>query len=146
MSDALEQARERRAGLRAAMGDVERSLASPAAGRTDAWVKTLKEDLHRLSSALNAHIEATEAPDGLLADVVEEAPRLANRVEQARRDHQSLRYRLDSALAALGAGPEPDLHEVRERVVEVLAGIVHHRHLGADLVYEAFNVDIEAAD
>jgi hypothetical protein len=28
----------------------------------------------------------------------------------------------------------------------VLAGIVRHRHLGADLVYEAFNVDIEAAD
>ncbi|HZU72686.1 MAG TPA: hypothetical protein VE990_07930 [Acidimicrobiales bacterium] len=146
MSNALEQARERRAGLRAAMGDVERSLASPAAGRTEAWVKTLAEDLRRLSTALDLHIEATEAPDGLLADVVSSAPRLANRADQARRDHQNLRYRLHTAQEALTAGPEPDLHEVRERVVEVLAGIVHHRHLGADLVYEAFNVDIEAAD
>jgi len=67
------------------------------------------------------------------------------RWERARREHQELRYRMDKALAGLD-GDSVEIPKVRERVVEVLAGIVRHRHLGADLVYEAFSVDIEAAD
>lgn len=145
MADALGEARERRAGLRSALGEVERSLASPAAGRSEAWIKTLASDLARLSDALDLHISSSEAPGGLLNDVMESEPRLAHKVERARREHQELRYRTDRALAAL-EGDGVEIPQVRERVVEVLAGIVRHRHLGADLVYEAFSVDIEAAD
>jgi hypothetical protein len=36
--------------------------------------------------------------------------------------------------------------QVRELVLDVLRQIGHHRHLGADLVYQAYNVDIEASD
>ncbi|MHB1444436.1 MAG: hypothetical protein ACYCTI_11995 [Acidimicrobiales bacterium] len=146
MSDSFDQARENRAGLRAAMGEVERSLASPATGRVAAWTKTLGQDLDRLAAALENHITASEAPGGMLADIVQAAPRLAHRVERARREHTELRYRLEAAVRALPADNEGDTHAVHEQVVEVLAGIVRHRHLGADLVYEAFNVDIEAAD
>lgn len=146
MADALDRARERRAGLRSALGDVERSLASPASGRAEAWVKTLREDLGRLSEALDLHIGSSEAPGGLLDDIIETAPRLAHKVETARKEHAQLRYRLDRALAGLPGDAGGDLQPVREQVVEVLAGIVRHRHLGADLVYEAFTVDIEAAD
>lgn len=145
MSDSLGAARERRAGLRSALGEVERSLASPAAGRDEAWVKTLDADLERLSDALDLHIRTSEAPGGLLDDVVQTEPRLAHKVDRARREHQELRYRMDQALAAVRAAPA-DTAQIRERVVEVLGGIVRHRHLGADMVYEAFNVDIEAAD
>lgn len=145
MSDSLGAARERRAGLRAALGEVERSLASPAAGRDEAWVKTLGADLDRLSEALDLHIGSSEAPGGLLDDVLQTEPRLGHKVERARREHQELRYRMDQALASVRAAPA-DTTQIRERVVEVLGGIVRHRHLGADLVYEAFNVDIEAAD
>lgn len=146
MSDSLNQARENRAGLRAAMGEVERSLASPATGRVDVWAKTLREDLDRLSGALENHIRASEAPGGMLDDIVQAAPRLSHRVERARRDHTELRYRLEAAVKSLPADEHGDTHAAHEHVVEVLAGIVRHRHLGADLVYEAFNVDIEAAD
>lgn len=145
MTDALGQARERRAGLRSALGEVERSLASPAAGRSEAWIKTLAADLARLSDALDLHIRSSEAPGGLLEDVLQSEPRLAHKVERARREHQELRYRMDKAQAGL-EGEGVEIPQVRERVVEVLAGIVRHRHLGADLVYEAFSVDIEAAD
>lgn len=146
VTDSFDQARTNRAGLRAAMGEVERSLASPAVGRVQAWVKTVRQDLERLSEALENHISASEAPGGMLEDVVQAAPRLAHRAERARRDHTELRYRLEAALKALPVGDEGDTHACREQVVEVLAGIVRHRHLGADLVYEAFSVDIEAAD
>lgn len=146
MSDSFDQARENRAGLRAAMGEVERSLASPATGRVQAWTKTLGQDLDRLGAALENHITASEAPGGMLDDIVQAAPRLAHRVERARREHTELRYRLEAAVRALPGDADGDTHAAHEQVVEVLAGIVRHRHLGADLVYEAFNVDIEAAD
>lgn len=128
------------------MGDVERSLASPAAGRVEAWAKTLRQDLDRLSTALETHISASEAPGGMLEDIVQAAPRLAHQVERAKRDHTELRYRLEAAIKALPGDGGGDIRPVREQVVEVLAGIVRHRHLGADLVYEAFSVDIEAMD
>ena len=146
MSDSLDGARERRAGLRAALGEVERSLASPSTGRSDAWLKTLSADLERLSESLDLHIRTSEAPGGLLADIVESAPRLANKVDAARKEHAQLRYRLDKSMKAVAEQRGDDVRAVREQIVEVLAGIVRHRHLGADLVYEAFSVDIEAAD
>jgi len=145
VSDSFDQARENRAGLRAAMGEVERSLASPASGRVEAWAKTLGQDLEQLGAALETHIAASENPGGMLDDILEAAPRLSHRVEKARRDHTELRYRLEAAVRALPYDGG-DTHAAHEQVVEVLAGIVRHRHLGADLVYEAFNVDIEAAD
>ena len=146
MSDSLDGARERRAGLRSALGEVERSLASPSTGRGDAWGKTLGADLVRLSESLDLHIRTSEAPGGLLDDVLETAPRLAHKVDAARKEHTQLRYRLDKAMKVLADQQGDDVRTVREQVVEVLAGIVRHRHLGADLVYEAFSVDIEAAD
>lgn len=128
------------------MGEVERSLASPATGREPAWSKTLDKDLESLAQALENHIAASEAPGGMLDDIMQVAPRLAHQVERARRDHTELRYRLEAARRTLGTDGGADIRHAREQAVEVLAGIVRHRHLGADLVYEAFNVDIEAAD
>jgi Hemerythrin HHE cation binding domain len=145
MSDPLDQVRDRRAGLRAAIGQVERSLASPAPGRAVAWSKDLAEQLDSLSAALDQHILLTEAPDGLLADIVEAAPRLTYQVEVARRDHRRLRRQLNAVLAALPT-EDAGVSKVRADVVTMLTGLVRHRQSGADLVYEAYNVDIEAAD
>jgi hypothetical protein len=129
-----------------AMGEVEKSLASPSGRRVEVWAKALEADLEKLAEALELHITSTEAPGGILDDIVATAPRLAERVEQARREHEALRYRLHAAMQALPVGPEGDAHGTRDRVVEVLTGIVHHRHLGADLVFDAYDVDIEAVD
>ena len=35
---------------------------------------------------------------------------------------------------------------IREQALELLAAIVRHRHLGADLLYEAYDVDIGGPD
>jgi hypothetical protein len=145
MSDSLEQARVHRAGLRAAIGRVERALSMPAPGRADVWAKELREELHGLSDALEQHIAITESDNGLLADIIEAAPRLAHRVDVTRNDHVHLRDRLHTALESLTESPE-GVADARDRVVELLTALVRHRHLGADLVYEAYNVDIEAMD
>lgn len=148
MSEWLERAREHRAGLRSAIGRVERALSGPAGGdRADAWSKELREELTDLSAALDLHVVTTEAQDGLLADIVIAAPRLVHRVELTKADHVELRRRLGAAGTSLDAAvDEAGVQAARDAVVELLTALVRHRHLGADLVYEAYNVDIEASD
>jgi hypothetical protein len=145
VSDQLGDVRDHRAGLRAAIGQVERSLASPAPGRVAAWSEELRQQLEALSAALAQHVMITEGPDGLLADIVEAAPRLAHRVDVTRQDHRRLREQVDAVLTSLPV-EQPAVAELREEVVQLLTGLVRHRQAGADLVYEAYNVDIEAAD
>ena len=145
MSDSLDRARSHRAGLRAAIGAVESSLASPAPGRAAAWSHELRLQLEDLSAALDQHVAITEGEDGLLADIIQVAPRLARRVQLAQQDHRRLRRELDAALAAVPTEDE-GVAGVRDQVVAVLSGLVRHRQAGADMVYEAYNVDIEAGD
>ena len=147
MSDRIEEARQHRAGLRAAVGAVESALSSAGRGRVKAWSTELRDELAALGDALETHIATTEAPDGLLADIAAAVPRLAHRVEKTRADHVVLRDALQAAVDALPDGDDDDaVAGARTKVVELLTAVVHHRHLGADLVYEAYNVDIEAVD
>ena len=145
MRDHLHEAREHRAGLRTAIGNVERALAAPAGERYEQWAKELGNELDELGDALERHIASTEAPGGLLDDIFHTEPRLARRVQRVRDDHGILQHRLEAARAALPTSAD-GVSDARDKVVELLGGLVRHRHLGADLVYDAFNVDLEAAD
>ena len=145
MRDHLHEAREHRAGLRSAIGSVERALAAPAGDRYEQWGKELAHELDELSDALERHIESTEAPGGLLDDIFRTEPRLKRRVQKVRDDHGVLRHRLEAARAAIPTSAE-GVADARDRVVDLLGGLVRHRHMGADLVYDAFNVDMEAGD
>jgi hypothetical protein len=145
MHDRLSEARQHRAGLRDAVGAVERALAAPAGERADRWSKELAHELDELGDALERHIAATEAEGGLLDDIVQQEPRLARRAYLVREDHLLLRRRLDEARAVLPSEPD-DVATARDRSVALLEAIIRHRHLGSDLVYDAFNVDMEAGD
>jgi hypothetical protein len=144
MSDSLERAREHRASLRAAIGGVESALAAPAPRREASWRKELGVSLSALGDALDSHITTSEAADGLLADIISAAPRLAHRVERARTDHQQLRAEVQLAMSAVDE--QTGVAVLRDQVVDLLTNLVRHRQLGSDLVYDAYNVDIEAGD
>ena len=145
MRDHLDEARERRAGLRDAIGGVERALAGPAGERFERWGKELSHELDELGDCLDRHIAVTEAPGGLLDEILHEEPRLARRVHLVRTDHEVLRERLAAGRAALPVDAG-GVVAARDRAVALLESVVRHRHLGSDLVYDAYNVDLEAAD
>ncbi|MCU1375231.1 MAG: hypothetical protein JWO68_2517 [Actinomycetia bacterium] len=145
MDDHLHEARQQRAGLRAAVGRLEGALATPASGRAVDWAKEVGIELDLLGDALQLHIAVTEADDGLLHDIIEHAPRLAHRVARVQEDHVLLRRHLERARDGLPRRDD-DVAAARDLVVDLLTAVVRHRHMGADLVYEAFNVDLEAAD
>ena len=145
MRDHLHQARQRRAGLREAIDAVERSLAAPAVSRYEPWAKELADELDDLGAALQHHIAVTEGPGGLLDEILHDEPRLARKVGMARDDHQALREKLEEARLALPTSAD-DVPAARDCVLVLLDALLRHRHLGADLVYEAYNVDMEAGD
>ena len=144
MDESFERARLHRRGLRDAVGGVEGALTSPATEREAAWTEHLRMQVEGLSEALDRHVEYSEGPDGLLTRIVADAPRLVNKVRKAKADHDHLRSETTELLEALSSGEGVD--KIRERTMSVLAGIVRHRHVGSDLVYEAYMVDIEASD
>jgi hypothetical protein len=65
-------------------------------------------------------------------------------VQRAKTDHDHLRSETTELSEALADGEGVD--KARDRTMALMAGLVRHRHIGSDLVYEAYMVDIEAAD
>ena len=117
-TSALEAAKGQRLSLRRAIAGLEEALAASddpdGVGGQDGLPARLVLTLERLQEVFAVHVEVTEAPGGLYHEILENSPRLANRVTRFRREH----------------------------AVRLFADLVRHRKRGLDLVYEAYHVDI----
>lgn len=133
----FEAARKRRIELHDAMAGLETALARPSAA-TD-WRVDVSENLANLVGAYESHIDEVEAPTGILQDVLEDAPRLANYVDILRGDHITVMAELARLMSA---APELEARELRETATSILGDLVRHRQLGADLVWDAVLLDI----
>jgi len=144
--ESMEALRERRAGFRAAMGDLERAVAAPAPGRVDEWVEGVRRALETLRDVVDRHIFATEAPGGFLDEIVDAEPRLANQSQRLREEHGEIVDAISAASARLRARTSLATDEwvdaTRDRLLALLGSLARHRQRGADLVYEAYDVDI----
>ena len=142
----LDDLRLRRAGLKAALSGLELNLAAPA-GNRQAWVEGVRDGLRALHEVWTRHIVETEAPGAFLDELVEEAPRLATPASRLRREHNEILaaiVRGEKRLEAPGTGDDYDVWVdiVRTELTAVLVALAKHRQRGADLVYEAYDVDI----
>lgn len=137
---ALEAVRARRAGLRSAMGMLEHALAAPAPGRDEAWVDGVRAALATLRQVWTDHVVETEAPGGFLDELVSEAPRLANQAARLRAEHAEIMRDLVALEEALHPASDPEA--VRTSLTSVLSALARHRQSGADLLYEAYDVEI----
>lgn len=115
------------------------------ASRTQDWVESVAAALSGLEAALHRHIAEIEEPDGLFVEVVIRAPHLESDVSRLRRDHENL---LSSCLSALevATGAEVDIAELRRKVLGLLGRLAMHRQRGSELLYDAYNLDLAAAD
>jgi hypothetical protein len=86
----------------------------------------------------------TEAAGGLYEEILENAPRLANRVKRLRREHADITAAIRSGSAETQAATQDPgrVEALRDHAVRLLADLVRHRKRGLDLVYEAYHVDI----
>lgn len=145
LTRAFEEAARRRADLHHALVAVERVSSSPASGRLETWTGEVVKRLTMLRDAIDEHIEVTERQDGLYDEILHRAPRLSGHVGRLRGEHPSLRDGATGLIEKLHATPVGDgwsLEDARDDVQRLLGKIVKHRQAGADLVWEAYNLDI----
>ena len=146
-TSALEAAKGQRLSLRRAIAGLEEALAAPddpdGLGGHDGLGARLAPCLEQLQEGFSVHVEVTEAPGGLYQEILEIAPRLANRVTRFRREHAEITEGIRRGLAECAAATTPEATAaLRDRSVRLFADLVRHRKRGLDLVYEAYHVDI----
>ncbi len=143
-NDELGDVRRRREAVLDAVAAVEAALAAPAAGA--GWRDDLRTALVELHATLQDHVEETEGPDGFLARVRDDAPRLSNQVTRLIGEHAELTELSTKLVDRLdGVALERMSEEagaVRDDALQLLAAVVRHRQRGADLIYEAYQVDV----
>lgn len=138
----LDRVRRHRAELRDSVAAVDDALASPIA-RGGAWRERVRAALAELSHDFEEHVRLTEGAGGLYDGVRRGDPRLAGQVTRLLREHTRFREDIAAYLTVLEhAGTMADLPVFREEVTTLVGQLVRHRQKGADLVYEAYNVDL----
>lgn len=143
----LARAKKHHLTLRDAMGNLEQVMARPAA-RVE-WHGQVDQALADLAEALEDHVQDVEGEDGLLVDVEKQAPRLTAEAQLLRDEHATVSRTLLNAhntVRGSEAVASADPGMVRRRVMALLGRLMLHRQRAADLVYEAYNVDIAAGD
>ena len=136
-TNAVSGAGKRRRELGSAMADLEEAVAAPIADPE--WRGNVAEALETVVAAFRVHCEEVERPDGMFEEVLTEAPRLDREVDWFRADHDRLDASLEEMTDAVRSADAP---VVRSGLTDLLADLVRHRQRGADLVYEAYMVDI----
>ena len=142
---ALAEAGRRRADLHRALIDVEKAISGPAVGREAEWSAEVSLSLKELRRTIDEHIEVAERPMGLYDEITQRAPRLSGKIERLKEEHPLMRDGTSELIARLESTPvgeEWPLDDARDALQRLLGRIVRHRQLGADLVWEAYNLDI----
>ena len=142
---AFGEARRRRADLHAALVEVEEAISGPALGREGAWSAEVSQALKELRRTIDEHVEGAERTGGLYDEIIARAPRLYGTIERLKAEHPLMRNRTTELIAQLETTPVGEawaLDDARDELQRLLGRIVRHRQLGADLVWEAYNLDI----
>jgi hypothetical protein len=145
-SPALQEAARRRRTLHEALVALEYAISSPAAGRIPDWTRQVTKEITAVRDAWDQHVETAEKPGGLYEEIVGTSPRLAGTVHRLREEHPEITEAVGLMVARLEqvdiGGLEWPLDDARDDLQRLIGRLVRHRQRGADLVWEAYNVDI----
>ena len=110
------------------------------------WPEGLGNAVVALRATFDEHVSETESRGGPIEQLRERAPRLSDRIDRLVDEHVTITAdaeRLMDRLDHIPAERTADENAaIREQALELLTAIVRHRQLGADLLYEAYDVDV----
>jgi hypothetical protein len=144
----LDRARSHHLGLYQASIQLELALATPAASRAG-WIAGVEEALVSLGHAVGDHVVEVEREGGLFGEIIARAPRLTHAVSKLRDEHARIEAEVVKALDDLknaDAGDDSLPARVRDDCLDLFVTIARHRHDSADLVYDAYDVDLGGGD
>lgn len=127
------------ATLSRVIGALGEALSAPAVNHD--WRESVSMQLHALRVAFDEHIALTEGPDGLYAELVTVAPRLARTVQRLAGEHSTLAAHM-AVLQSFLDSRELNIDQLRECGAELVRELKLHRQHGADLIYEAYATDL----
>ena len=143
---ALDAARKRRMDLHEALVELEQAISAPAPGRIPDWADTVGGKLANLRDAFGEHILGTEEQFGLYEEILNLAPHLAPKVAVLREEHPTIAAaiaeRIDIVTDPEALPVDESVDDIRDEIQRLLGRIIRHRQHGADLVWEAYNLDI----
>jgi hypothetical protein len=146
VTPALSEARKRRATLHDALVHLEIAISSPAAGRIPEWTALVTKEVIGIRDAFDQHVMVTEKPGGLYEEIITRAPRLDGTVRRLQQEHPDIVEKVAQMVERLEkatiGGPEWPLDDARDDLQRFIGTVIRHRQKGADLVWEAYNVDI----
>jgi hypothetical protein len=146
LTPALSEAKQRRATLHEALVQLEVAISSPASGRIPEWTRLVTKEMTGVRDAFDQHVFVTEKPGGLYEEIILRAPRLDGTVRRLRDEHPEIAERLGATLERLErdtvGGEDWPLEAARDDLQRFIGTVIRHRQKGADLVWEAYNVDI----
>jgi hypothetical protein len=145
VTPALEAARRRRIRLHDELVELEQALSTPAPGRVKEWTVAVADALRKLREAFDEHVFVTEKQDGLYEEIMVKSPRLAGKIKRLEDEHPLVLADVDDTIRRLDQmETETDWppETARDDIGRLIQRITRHRQRGADLVWEAYNVDI----
>lgn len=146
---AVRASQETRQRMLQAMQLVEAALAKAALSREHAWRTEVSRGVATLEEAMQKQCLELGSNDGLLAEILRDAPHLEYRIEQLRRHYSELVRQLNTIRAEfeISTGADrPDSADIRQRLAWLLTALRNFQARESDLVYEATNVDVGAGD
>ena len=123
--------------------DLSEALESPVEP-PERWLDAVGASIARTHTTLEAHVREAEAPDGLLAQIIEEEPAFGSRAQQMRDEHVELLN--DSATLLQFAEQDPSVDELRAKATELIDLIERHRHRSGSLLTDVYSLDLSAGD
>ena len=146
LTPALSEARQRRATLHDALVHLEIAISSPATARIPEWTDLVSKEMIGVRDAFEQHVLVTEKPGGLYEEIIMRAPRLDGTVRRLKDEHPEIGEKIGGMVERLEkaeiGSPSWPLEDARDDLQRLIGTVIRHRQKGADLVWEAYNVDI----
>jgi hypothetical protein len=144
---ALAAVQERRDHFYEAIIELEKAMATAAGDEPQVWAGTAELAATAMRNVLRHHIQETEAPGSIYDDIVEHSPHLAHAAGKLQTEHAPLREAVDELIEGLASvRNDEDVERARLRALDVLRALLLHRQRGAELVFDAYNVDVATGD
>lgn len=137
-----QRVRARREALLTAKVELAQALAADEP--PGPWHDHVGGILEATHTTLVQHVDEAEAPDGLLAQIVEEQPAFSARAQDMRDEHVTLVQEAADLVEMARGDASPEA--VRARAEALLELIERHRSRSGGLLVDAYSLDISAAD
>jgi hypothetical protein len=141
----LDAVRIRREALYQAMIGLEDALQTPI-GDSERWRLRVIMAVEHATNRIQEHVREVEASGGFLDQVTTDHPRLVGRTDDLRHEHARLMSDAEKLRLALTDIEPIEVREreasLRSQALGLLGLLARNRQRGADLIYEAYLVDI----